>query len=69
MVKHSFYSHTIRQFESDQIYNIQEAELMKLYLKEKLGAGDEENEEELIEKLRKTQNQVYKRNAELDFLL
>lgn len=32
---------------------------MKVYLKEKLGADSEENEEELIDRLRKTQQQSY----------
>lgn len=69
MVKHSFYSHTIRQFENDQIYNIQEAELLKIYLREKLNAPQDDNEEELIERLKKTQQEELHRNAELDFLL
>jgi CDP-diglyceride synthetase len=40
MVKHSFYSHTIRQFESEQMRNIQEAELMKIYIREKVGGSE-----------------------------
>lgn len=56
MAKHTFYSQTIQKFEAEQIETMREAEMLKTYLKVKLGKHDyEEDEETLVEMFKKAQ--------------
>lgn len=44
MIKHTFYSQSIRQFEVEQINNIQEAEQLKRYLAARVGNSNDQDE-------------------------